>query len=79
MLPHPHFDVQSWGLWSGLKKATEGSQAGSLFCLAEESFTLESKHSSTDREGAFLIDPSLAEVTKLLVCTACPALIERLH
>ena len=58
MLPRPHSDVQSWGLWSGLREATGGSQAGSLFCLAEESFTLESEHSSTDREGAFLI-PSL--------------------
>lgn len=48
MLPRPHFEEQGLSLRSGLGEAARESQAGSLFCLTEASFTLESKCSSTE-------------------------------
>ena len=48
MLPQPHFEEQGWSLRSGLGEAARESQAGSLFCLAEASFTLESECSLTE-------------------------------
>ena len=59
MLPQPHFEEQGWSLRSGLGEAAGESQAGSLFCLAEASFTLESKCSSTESMREHFLIPSL--------------------
>lgn len=42
----PRFEDQGWGPGSRRRESHGGSGTDGLFCLAEESFTLESKGSS---------------------------------